>query len=49
MLKHTAATATLAACVIAVLTLVGPFLGHTPFESPAAYFAPEHMFENWIR
>ena len=49
MLKETAATATLAACVIAVLILVSPWVGHTPFDTLSSQLSPENLLDHWIR
>ena len=49
MLKQTAATAALAACILAILMLAGSLLGHPPFESPVSHLSPEQLLEPWIR
>lgn len=49
MFKQTAATATLAACVVLVLVIMGPFFGHTMFDTPVSLLSPEYLLEPWTR
>ncbi len=49
MLKETAATATLALCVVAVLILVAPWVGHAPFDTLSSHLDAEVLLDRWIR
>jgi len=49
VLKETAATATLAACIVAVLILIAPLVGHAPFDTLSSHLSAENLLDRWIR